>query len=77
MFDDSLGFGSYTPKFSFLKPKPVPVEPEFAIEGEVCGGFDETTGGPFPDCAYGLLCIESGGISIPGAGNYCVSEREA
>ena len=31
---------------------------------------------PFPKCDVGLVCIPSGGISIPGADNFCVSEAE-
>ena len=42
----------------------------------MCGGFDERTGMPFPKCDVGLVCIPSGGISIPGADNFCVSEAE-
>ena len=39
--------------------------------GEVCEGFDESTGGPFPFCEPGLVCLDSGEISIPGANNRC------
>ena len=47
---------------------------ELAGLGEICEGFDESTGGPFPACQEGLVCQESGMVSIPGAGNYCVEQ---
>ena len=31
-----------------------------AQEGETCEGFDESTGGPFPSCADGLVCEDAG-----------------
>lgn len=46
-------------------------EPEVAYIGEVCEGFDESTGGSFPSCAEGLICQDSGMITIPGMGNTC------
>jgi len=38
-----------------------------------CGGFNESTGKPFPDCEEGLVCSSIGNdwVSIPGAGNIC------
>ena len=59
-------------KCATVKPKPVK-----AKQGEVCEGFDERTGEPFPKCEDSLLCIPSGGISIPGAGNICATRYEA
>ena len=40
--------------------------------GEICEGFNERTGGPFPSCAEGLKCESTCEISIPGACNTCV-----
>ena len=45
--------------------------PIFAGLGEVCGGFNELTGEPFPRCERGLVCEDGGFFSIPGAGNIC------
>ena len=45
--------------------------PIFAGLGEVCGGFNEFTGEPFPRCEKGLVCEDGGFFSIPGAGNVC------
>jgi hypothetical protein len=45
----------------------------FAGLGEVCEGFNEFTGEPFPECEPGLECVDSGLITIPGAGNICSS----
>ena len=33
---------------SYGEPYPMPIE--LAGLGEICGGFDESTGGSFPDC---------------------------
>ena len=53
-----------------VRPEPEPELP--AQEGETCGGFNEATGGPFPDCAAGLRCVDSGLPSIGGgASNVC------
>jgi len=41
-------------------------------EGDVCEGFNEMTGGPFPSCAEGLVCRPTNQMTIPGAGNVCV-----
>merc|ERR1719362_836552 len=41
-------------------------------EGETCEGFNEFMGMPFPECEEGLMCVDSGLITIPGAGNICV-----
>lgn len=46
---------------------------QIAQEGETCGGFNEKTGSPFPNCDYGLKCQASGGFGISGAGNVCVA----
>ena len=43
----------------------------FAGLGEVCEGFNEFTGEPFPECEPGLECVDAGLITIPGAGNVC------
>ena len=43
----------------------------FAQLGATCGGFDESTGRAFPSCASGLVCTNTGGVSIPGAGSKC------
>ena len=48
-----------------------PINRLLAGIGEVCEGFDESTGGPFPDCEPGLVCVDQGQISIPGAGSRC------
>jgi len=40
---------------------------EFALEGETCEGFDESTGRPFPMCDLGLECVDSGRVTIEGA----------
>lgn len=53
---------------------PPPSPETLAGLDENCQGFDETTGGPFPECEPGLTCIDVGGISIPGAENRCVLE---
>ena len=65
----------------FCEAPEEPAEPEeeepevvFAQEGENCGGFDETTGMPFPDCAEGFVCETTAEVSIPGSGNTCVEE---
>ena len=53
---------------------PYPISPEIvkAGLGEICGGFNEFTGEPFPDCEDGLVCESSGLFSIGGsAGNIC------
>ena len=44
---------------------------ELAQEGETCEGFNEITGEPFPSCAEGLVCEDSGNFGIPGALNVC------
>ena len=50
-----------------------PTPPPLAQEGDICEGFDESTGMPFPSCAPGLECQDSGLVSIGGsAGNRCV-----
>ena len=45
---------------------PSPSEPELAKEGETCGGINEITGEPFPDCEEGLVCMSSdqGGFGL-------------
>jgi len=43
----------------------------------VCEGFNERTGQPFPPCASTLLCVDAGAITIPGAGNVCITKYEA
>ena len=51
--------------------------PVYAQEGEICEGFDETTGRPFPSCDHGLECKEDlNFIGIPGRGNRCVRHDE-
>merc|ERR1711920_397873 len=40
--------------------------------GEPCEGLDENTGKAFPDCAEDMICMETGEVSIPGAGKTCV-----
>ena len=45
-----------------------------AKAGEVCEGFNESTGQPFPSCDEGLDCKSSGEITIPGAGKTCVPQ---
>ena len=60
--------GQEAQQTSAAPPKPVKAQ-----QGEVCEGFNERTGQPFPSCAKGLLCVDSGGISIPGAGNACIT----
>ena len=45
---------------------------EKAGEGENCEGFDETKNKPFPDCESGLVCVETGDFTIPGAGKRCM-----
>ena len=45
--------------------------PAFSGLGEICGGFNEFTGEPFPRCERGLVCEDGGFFSIPGAGNIC------
>ena len=47
-------------------------EKKLAQEGEVCEGFDESTGEAFPSCDKGLVCEPTCTISIPGACNSCV-----
>ena len=45
-------------------------------EGDFCGGWDESNSAPYPDCASGLVCIDSGAMSIGGgASNQCVQEQ--
>ena len=39
--------------------------------GETCGGYDETTNRPFPDCLDGLVCLSSGLMTITGADKTC------
>ena len=57
----------------------VPIAAFFSIgfglagEGETCGGFNESTAAPFPDCASGFACQETCEASIPGACNSCVA----
>ena len=48
-------------------PEPV------VYENETCEGFNEMTGKPYPKCAEGLYCEPTWEVSIPGAGNTCVS----
>lgn len=48
-----------------------PPEAKLAGPNEICAGFDETTGGPFPSCMDGLICRDAGLITIPGQGNTC------
>ena len=51
---------------------PISVIPErLAGINEVCEGFNESTGQPYPGCEEGLVCVDSGIPSIPGAGNVC------
>ena len=64
---DSLPYQPKEGSKGYSKPKPV-----LAEQGEVCEGLDERTGNPFPSCRGGLVCIDSGAITIPGAGNVCV-----
>jgi len=40
--------------------------------GEPCEGWDETSQMPFPNCAPGLTCMESGQVTIPGEEKVCV-----
>ena len=53
------------------------VTADLAKEGQTCGGFNESTGGPFPDCAAGLECKSTCEVSIPGACNSCVRGEDA
>ena len=48
-------------------------EEDYILAGinEVCEGFNESTGQPYPGCEEGLVCVDSGTPSIPGAGNVC------
>merc|ERR1712113_1207013 len=47
-----------------------------AGEGETCGGFNESTGAPYPSCAAGLECVDSGLFSIGGgASNVCKAQK--
>jgi ribosomal protein L24E len=47
---------------------------DVAQEGDTCEGHDETANKPFPPCAEGLKCEDSGLVTIPGAGKICVRE---
>ena len=69
---------SYTTKtilstlaYSTLTARAIKVEAKagcfFALEGETCEGFDESTGRPFPMCDLGLECVDSGRVTIEGA----------
>ena len=52
---------------------PTPYPDVLAEEGDICEGFNESTGRPYPSCAPGLLCEDSGLASIGGsAGKRCV-----
>ena len=44
-------------------------------EGQTCEGFNESTGFPFPECAQGLECKDSGEVTIPGMGKTCVPDE--
>ena len=57
-------------------PRPEVYAPPKAGQGEVCEGLNESRGQPFPSCKDGLQCIDSGAITIPGAGNVCATQRE-
>ena len=64
--DDSPAYCPEEP-ILILPPLTLPAGP-----GELCEGFDEFTGGPYPDCAPGLICVDQGGFSIGGgAGKRC------
>ena len=44
---------------------------EAAQEGENCGGYDESTGLPFPDCDEDLVCVQTAEMAISGAEYTC------
>jgi len=44
----------------------------YAELDDICEGFDETTGHPFPSCGSGMMCKETAESSIPGAEHTCV-----
>ena len=46
-----------------------------AQKGETCGGFNESTGIPFPYCVDGLECVDKGEVTIPGEEKHCVVAR--
>lgn len=46
-----------------LQQPEIGIDPIFRLLagiGEVCEGFDESAGGPFPDCEPGLVCVDQG-----------------
>jgi hypothetical protein len=51
------------------------IHKDVAGVGETCEGYDEMTGMAFPSCAKGLVCVESGLVTIPGASKYCLIDR--
>ena len=51
------------------------IQQDVAKLGDTCEGFNESTGRPYPSCAFGLACVDSGKMTITGAHKHCTMNR--